>query len=1212
VRRALTACAVVIGAVLPALGSAPAAHASDPLTFDHIAGRPRHMAPEGIAIDGSGNVFVSDTNSSTTSNDDRVVKYDASGTFKDVIAGPGTAAGSVTNPADVAVAANGDIYVVEAGNPAGGLERVSYFTAGGTYLNSWGAYGTAPGSFKNPSGIATDSSNNVYVADTGNKRIQVFDATGTHLSDWTLITSPNDVAVDNADHVWVAEASTIREYNGAGVLQGSFSTSSATGITVAGGSVWVSSTGNVVREYSPSGTLLSTNGAAVLSGPQGVAVRANKLYVADTGNGRVVRLGLPGTATSWNEANVTGVTVSGGTATTADGSNVRQYDTSGTPGASWGSAGAHSTVVDGSGNVWISSTTGNVVNEYDSGGSFVQAVGGTAPIALSGPQGIAIGGGKLFVADTGNGRIVRFDVSGAYETTLSLAGVTGVAYNAGTIYAAAGDKVYAYNATSLSGGTNWNSTGATDLTVDGSGNFWVSSSDGVVREYNSAKTLIATVGTGVLSAPVGVSVAGGKLYVADSGTGKVHAFSFSSLDTSWGQYPGNGVEDAPSGIATDASGNVYVTDKADDLIQKFDALGAFVTQWGGLGSGNGQFSDPVGIAVGPSGNVYVADTGNNRIQRFGPDGSYQTQWGSTGSNAAAKQMISPSGIAVDASGNVYVADLGNNRITEFDGGGAYIRTFGTLGTGDGQVSDPRGLAIDGSGNVWVADSKNNRIQEFTAAGAFVQKWGGSGSGGTSSSQLDGKFSRPYDLDFDAQGTLWVADHNNNRIQRMQTDGTFLSNLGPVAGGLDIAQFKAPSGIAVDATGQVSVADTSNNRVQVFIDANGPDTTVTGGPASVTSATSAQFTFTANEPGATFKCTVDGGGAGPYTSCSPPETVNGLSAGAHIFYVKAFDVDNNAGDPATYNWTVDLTPPTVSIDGGPNDPSANLNANFTYHSSENPSTYSCSLDGATPAGCSASFSGSVVGDGLHTFDVWAIDQAGNISSSAAEYTWTVDTTPPVVHLDSGPSGYVRSTNADLTFSSPEGTATFQCKLDGGSYGACTSPASYTGLTEGTHTFSVRAQDTNGNLSVAKSQSWTIDLQTHQPDGWIGVASRFVGNNVYNLDAAKQLKTIKTTAGNVASFSIKIENDGTDTDSYTLKGGGSAKGYTVSYFAGITDYTTKVVNGTYTFSIAPGSYKTISMKVKVGKTGNASWSSLLTVTSNHQPSKQDAIKAIVKRG
>jgi DNA-binding beta-propeller fold protein YncE len=1198
---------------VPVVGGAPSAHASDPLTFDHIAGRPRHLTPEGLTLDGSGNVFVTDTNSSTTSNDDRVVKYDASGTFKDVIAGPGTAAGSVTNPADVTIAPSGDVYVVEAGNPAGGLERVSYFTSGGTYLGSWGAYGTAPGSFKNPGGIATDSTGDVYVADTGNKRVQVFDATGTHLADWTLVTGPNDVAVDNADNVWVTAGNSVLEFDTAGVQQGSFTAAGATGVTVAGGSVWVSSTGNVVREFSPSGTLLSTIGAGQLSGPQAVAVRANKLYVADTGNGRIVRFGLPGAASSWNEANVTAVSVNGGTVTTADGSNVRQYDTAGTPGSSWASSGAFGATVDGSGNVWVSSTTGNVVNEYDSGGNFLQAVGSTAPTTpISGPHGIAIGGGKLFVADTGNGRILRFDVSGAYEATVSLPGVTGIAYSAGTIYAAAGTKVYAYNATTLNAGVNWSSPGATDLTIDASGNFWVSSSSGVVREYNSAKTLIATVGSGTLSTPVGVSIAGGKLYVADSANGNVYAFSFSSLDTSWGQYPGNGVEDQPSGLATDAAGNVYVTNRADDLIQKFDALGAFVMEWGGTGSGNGKFVDPVGIAVGPSGNVYVADTGNNRIQRFSPDGTYQTQWGSTGTNAAAKQMVSPSGIAIGASGNVYVSDLGNDRISEFDADGAYLRTFGSVGGGDGQVDEPRGLAIDGAGNVWVADSKNNRIQEFSSTGAYINKWGGSGSGGISSSQQDGKFSRPYDLDFDAEGTLWVADRNNNRIQRMQPDGTFLSNLGPLAGGLDIAQFKVPGGIAVDPTGQVVVADTSNNRVQVFVDANGPDTTITHGPASVTSSQSAQFQFTANEPNATFKCTVDGGGAGPYTACSSGITVTGMAAGAHIFYVEAFDVDNNVGDPATFDWTVDLTPPTVAIDSSPPDPSATLSASFSYHSNENPSTYSCALDGSTPAGCGATFSGTVVGDGQHTFDVWAIDQAGNISTNAAEYTWNVDTTPPVVHIDSGPSGYVRSTTADFTFSSPEGSATFECKLDGVVYAACTSPASYTGLTEGAHTFWVRAKDTNGNFSNAKSQSWTIDLQTHQPDGWIGVASRFVGNNVYNLDATKQIKTIKTTAGKVASFSVKIENDGTDTDSYTLKGGGSAKGYTVSYFAGITDYTTKVLNGTYTFSVPPGSYKTITMKVKVGNSGKASWSSSLTVTSSHQPSKQDAVKGIVKRG
>jgi sugar lactone lactonase YvrE len=1201
---------VLFGMIVPALGATPA-HASDPLTFDHIAGRPRHVTPEGVVVDGAGNVFVTDSNSSSSSTDDRLVKYDADGIFKDVIAGPGTAAGFLTNPTATAMAPNGNLYVTEAGNSAGASERVSYFTPGGTYVDSWGAYGTAPGSFRNPSGIAIDSTANVYVADTGNKRIQVFDATGTHLTDWTMLTAPNAVAVDNADNVWVANGTSIIKYDTSGNVLTTWSASGSTGVTVASGSVWVSSSAGVVREYDTTGTLLSTIGSGELSGPQGLAVKGKKLYVADTGNGRIVRVSLPSAPVTWNVTGATGVAVNGSIVYTADGADVRPFDKTGNPGTSWASSGAYSTAVDGSGNVWVSSATGNAVNEYDSAGTFLQTVGSTAPIPLSAPKGIAVANGKLFVADAGNGRIVRFATDGTYEAAVTLAGVTGVSVSGGTLFAAAGGKIYTYNASSFSAGANWNSTGATDLTVDGSGNIWVSASSGVVREYNASHTLIATVGSGTLTTPVGVSVAAGELFVADGGSGAVYRFDFSGLDTSWGQNPGNGVEDQPAGIATDAAGNVYVTNRALDLVQRFDATGAFLTQWGGTGSANAEFVDPAGIAVGPSGDVYVADTGNNRIQRFGADGTYQMQWGSTGTNAAAKQMISPSGIAVDASGNVFVSDLGNNRISKFDAAGAFLGTWGAFGTGDGQFSDPRGIAIDGSGNVWVADSKNNRIQEFSSTGLFIQKWGGSGSGGVSSSQLDGKFSRPYDLDIDAEGTLWVADRNNNRIQRMQTNGTFLSKLGPVAGGLDIAQFALPSGIAVDVTGQVSVADTSNNRVQVFVDANGPDTTFTGGPASVTGQQTAQFTFTANEPNATFKCTVDGGGAGPYSDCASGVSINSLAAGGHIFYVRAYDVDGNVGDPATYTWTVDLTPPTVSVDTAPPDPSASLNANFTYHSSENPSTFRCSLDGATPASCGNSFSGTVVGDGQHTFDVWAVDQANNISTNAAEYTWTVDTTPPVVKIDSGPSGYVRSASASFSFSSPEGGVTFQCMLDGASFTTCTSPADYNALPEGVHTFSVRGIDAHGNISGAKSQSWTIDLQTHKPDGWIGVASKFAGNNVYNTTATNQTKTIKTTAGKFASFSVKIENDGTDTDSYTLTGGGSTKGYTVSYFVGITDYTTKVVNGTFTFSLPPGGYKTITMKVKVGSTGKASWSSLVSVTSSHQPTQQDAVKGIIKR-
>jgi len=101
------------------------------------------------------------------------------------------------------------------------------------------------------------------------------------------------------------------------------------------------------------------------------------------------------------------------------------------------------------------------------------------------------------------------------------------------------------------------------------------------------------------------------------------------------------------------------------------------------------------------------------------------------------------------------------------------------------------------------------------------------------------------------------------------------------------------------------------------------------------------------------------------------------------------------------------------------------------------------------------------------------------------------------------------------------------------------------------------------------------------------------------------------GTTVSFKIKVENDGTDTDSYTIKGGAGLKGYTVSYYLGLTDYTSKIVNGTATFSLAPGAYKLITMKVKVGATGQASFSSQVKATSGHDSSKVDAVKGTIKR-
>jgi DNA-binding beta-propeller fold protein YncE len=94
-----------------------------------------------------------------------------------------------------------------------------------------------------------------------------------------------------------------------------------------------------------------------------------------------------------------------------------------------------------------------------------------------------------------------------------------------------------------------------------------------------------------------------------------------------------------------------------------EAPPTFITKWGNSTDGDGQFSNPKGVAIDSSGNLYVADKNNNRIQKFNSSGGFITKWGSPGSGDG--QFISPLGVAIDSSGNVYVADSGNNCIQKF-------------------------------------------------------------------------------------------------------------------------------------------------------------------------------------------------------------------------------------------------------------------------------------------------------------------------------------------------------------------------------------------------------------------------------------------------------------------------------------------------------------------------------------------------------------------
>jgi sugar lactone lactonase YvrE len=1189
----------VVGAtVVTGLGALPA-HASLPLTFSHIYGLPRHDAPVDVAVDGAGDVYVTDLGG--TSSNDRIVKYDPSGIFLDVLAGFGSNPGDIVNPTSIAIAPNGNIYVVENGAASSLANEISYYDSGGAFLGSWGAYGIGNGQFKNPLDIAIDSVGNVYVADNVNDRIQKFASNGVWLNSWA-VNNPTGVAVDGSDTVWVVTANTVKSYNTSGGLLGSFGSTNAYSVAAGPtGDLWVSASSGVVRRYDTAGTLLLTIGSGQLTSPQGLAMQSDgTLYVADTGDGRVVRYGTPSKETSWAATGVTGLTTSGGSIVAARGaSTVATYGTGGAAGTSWASNGARGVTPDGSGNLWVSSMADGVVREYDGSNNLLTTVGTTQ---LSSPRGVSFGGGKLFVADTGNDRIVRYLTDGTLDLSWPATGVRDVLVNSGTVWATDGSNVKTYTTDGVAG-PSWASAGATGIAIDGSGNVWVSSSSGAVREYTIGGTLLMTLGSGQLSAPVGITFASNKLFVADTGNDRIVRYSTAvTLDAAWGEYPSPGVEDSPIGVAVDGSNNVYVTNKSDDVIQKFAADGTFLQQWGGTGSTAGQLQNPAAIAVSPTnGNIYVADTGNQRIQEFTPTGSFVTQWGSFGT--AVAMFDSPAGIAVDASGNVFVADTNNNRIQKFGSGGAFITAWGSGPTsGNGEFKLPRGIAIDGSGNVWVADTGNNRIQEFDPNGTWLSKIAGTGS-----SSLDGKFASPRDLDFDAEGTMWVVEYTNDRIQRLTSGGTYLSKLGTA--GLAVNEFESPQGIAVSSNGDILVADTLNTRVQVFLDANGPDTLFdTGGPASISSSTSGTFNFHANEPGSTFECKLD---SNPYAACSSGVTVNSLAEGAHTFTVRASDSLNNVGNPATYDWTVDVTPPTVGIDNTPNSPTANTNAQFTYHSSEPGSTFVCQIDAAVASACGSNYSQTVT-NGDHTFSVWATDPAGNQSTVPATFSWTVDTTPPVVHINSGPSGFVHVTNASFSFDSPDSGATFQCHLDGTAYAPCTSPANYSGLLAGQHTFYVRGIDALGNISADTTRVWSIDLADHKPDAWIGYGGKYVGNGIYNSTGQNQTKTATTKAGSTVSFALKIENDGTDADTYTVKGGGSAKGYTVSYMVGAANYTTKVIAGNYSFTLSPGQYKSITMKVAVKSTGTNSWSSLVKVTSGHDTSKVDAVKGVVKRG
>lgn len=537
------------------------------------------------------------------------------------------------NPWGVAVDSVGNIYVADSGN-----NRIQKFDQDGVFLKKWGGLGTGNGQLQYPKGIAIDQSGKIYVTDRDNHRVQIFDTEGNFLG----------------------------KFGGYG------------------------------------------SGDGQLNGPCGISLdQTGNVYVVDKFNHRV-----------------------------------QKFDSSGHYICKWGNQGSDAgefnypsgIIVDRFGNVYVSDGNGNI-QKFDTDGNLLGrwsawVFGG---VSLFAPEGLAVDdSGNIFAAHPYINKIYEFDSDGRLLQTFYFQDrqPTGIVLDLdGNVYVtdqdsitkidSSGYLIFKHGAAGIDNGQFISPYG---IAADSLGNVFVVDSDARtswVQKFDGEGQFIQKWGNrGTYELPEAITVnAEGEVFVGDTGNNRVWKLDNNGqLINQWGYFGnGNGQFNSIGAITTDLSGNIYVADSG--RIQKFDSNGEFISGWGTVGSGVGQLAYPKGIAVDLDGYVYVSDTQNHRVQKFDNQGQLVAKWGVPGSEDG--QFNYPRGIAVDLIGNVFVADTSNNRIQVFDTDGNFVAKFGSQGTDDGQFNWPSGITVDYQGNIYVTDQNNHRVQEFTDSSPAV-------------------------------------------------------------------------------------------------------------------------------------------------------------------------------------------------------------------------------------------------------------------------------------------------------------------------------------------------------------------------------------------------------------------------------------------------------------------------------------------------------------
>jgi tripartite motif-containing protein 71 len=506
---------------------------------------------------------------------------------------------------------------------------------------------------------------------------------------------------------------------------------------------------------------------------------------------------------------------------------------------------------DAAGNVYVVDSEHNRIEKFSPSGEFIKDWGrfgselgqfnfGSSLNPTQPPGGgIAVYGGDVYVADSGNDRIERFNLEGGEASEWGSYGTgggqfsypRGVAANATEVLVTDDDnhRVEKFTPSGQFEGADGSEGSTGDrfdfpygIALDAAGNVYVADdiNHRVVKLSPSLGYLTEWGGfgskPGQLAFPRGLAAdPAGETFVADTANDRVQVFDPEGhfLRTIGASARGPGPLTAPRGLAVDPTGRLFVSDTVDSRVEEFapvtDAFLGNLTSPGGYTSG---FNRPAGIAVDPRGSVYITDPADGRISRFWGDGTYLSEIGGPADVGGAGLSEAGSVAVGSSSGDLYVADTDHNRILVYSPAGVLLSRFGanggngSPGSGAGEFNHPEAVAVDDAGDMYVADTYNNRIVELSPAGAVLAQWGSRG-------MADGRFHSPTGIALDAAGNVYVVDSENNRVEVFDSGGHFLEKWGER--GIGPGEFSQPTAVAVDCDGDVYVADTNNNRVERF-------------------------------------------------------------------------------------------------------------------------------------------------------------------------------------------------------------------------------------------------------------------------------------------------------------------------------------------------------------------------------------------------------------